>query len=269
MVVFVFGRNGRYKKSQNFFIIQLALADFVLGVTLPYQTYAMVYPKLLRYINLCVLKYTLPLFSMGTSILSLIVLSADRYLAIHRPLTYQDTLNMTQRFLTVSLIWGLAALACFVPSFIWNEGWSKGDVGECDLVLILKEEFCIYFMPLCFFGASFIILGLYIRILMTATRQARLIQAQEAGASNNKAKKELKAARTVAMVLGTFYFCWLPFICCLCLQVFLNLQHNTTVILIRGFVVFLAQFNSGMNPVIYAFRMAEFRQQVRKMLSLN
>ena len=99
LVVFLFGRNGRYKKSHNYFIIQLALADFFLGVSLPYQTYNMAYPEVVRQINLCFLGYVLPLFSMGTSIFSLIVLSADRYLAIHRPLTYQDTLTSTFDFL--------------------------------------------------------------------------------------------------------------------------------------------------------------------------
>ena len=53
-------------------------------------------------------------------------------------------------------------------------------MGECDLVHVLKDEYCVYVLLPSFFGAAFIILGLYIRILMTATRLVRLIQAQEA-----------------------------------------------------------------------------------------
>ena len=267
IVMFYFGRKGRYNISQNFFIIQLALADLILGVTILSLIPAVLNPQIQRNLTVCLLKYTLPMYSMGSSIVSLLCLSGDRYMAIHRPMTYKDTMTFTQRCISLAGIWGLSTCVCFLLPFFWNEGWNRGDDRECTFMLIMKDEFSIYFIFPCSFTSAFILFWFYARIFMTAARQARQIQAQETVIPRNQIKKELKATKTVAMVLGIFYLCWLPNISCLSIQVILKLHHNQSVNAFRTFLVFLAQFNSAMNPIIYNFRMPKFRQEVKKLFS--
>ena len=265
-VMFIFGRNGQFRLSQNFFIIQLALADFMLGITMPFITATMVYPKMLRDVHLCILRYASPLLSMATSIFSLLILTLDRYLAIHIPLVYSNSLTTIQRATVSIAIWGVSITSTVIPFFIWNEGWSRSEIGHCDLVLICKDAFCIYFMPGCFFMTSGLILAMYARILFTAVRQANAIHHQEPGTRGKMShiRKEMKAVKTVAMVLCVFFACWLPFILTLISQVLVGKRYDDTVTIIRTFSVLPAHMNSLMNPIIYAFRMELFRTQIKK-----
>ncbi|XP_034242907.1 5-hydroxytryptamine receptor-like [Thrips palmi] len=79
-----------------------------------------------------------------------------------------------------------------------------------------------------------------------------------------EAKRERKAAKTLAIITGAFVVCWLPFFIMallmpLCAQCEIN-PH------LASFFLWLGYFNSTLNPVIYTVFSPEFRQAFKRIL---
>lgn len=79
-----------------------------------------------------------------------------------------------------------------------------------------------------------------------------------------EAKRERKAAKTLAIITGAFVICWLPFFMMalllpLCSSCYINDY-------LASFFLWLGYFNSTLNPVIYTVFSPEFRQAFKRIL---
>ncbi|XP_062549708.1 5-hydroxytryptamine receptor 2A-like [Armigeres subalbatus] len=79
-----------------------------------------------------------------------------------------------------------------------------------------------------------------------------------------EAKRERKAAKTLAIITGAFVVCWLPFfLTALLLPLCESCHINDTV---ESLFLWLGYFNSTLNPVIYTIFSPEFRQAFKRIL---
>lgn len=79
-----------------------------------------------------------------------------------------------------------------------------------------------------------------------------------------EAKRERKAAKTLAIITGAFVICWLPFfIMALLMPLCESCSINDYV---ASFFLWLGYFNSTLNPVIYTIFSPEFRQAFKRIL---
>ncbi|EAT39873.2 AAEL008360-PA, partial [Aedes aegypti] len=79
-----------------------------------------------------------------------------------------------------------------------------------------------------------------------------------------EAKRERKAAKTLAIITGAFVVCWLPFfLTALLLPLCESCYINDTV---ASLFLWLGYFNSTLNPVIYTIFSPEFRQAFKRIL---
>ena len=78
-------------------------------------------------------------------------------------------------------------------------------------------------------------------------------------------KRERKAARTLAVVTGTFLVCWLPFFIHALLRPFCTDRCYFSPLLV-SVINWLGYFNSLLNPIIYTIFNPDFRSAFRKIL---
>lgn len=91
------------------------------------------------------------------------------------------------------------------------------------------------------------------------------VQSKREKKESLEAKRERKAAKTLAIITGAFVMCWLPFFI---LALVMPLCGEACAIseFIMSFSLWLGYFNSTLNPVIYTIFNPEFRQAFKRIL---
>lgn len=106
MVIYVFRRDRRLRRRTNYYIVSLAIADFLVGLLgIPFAILASV--GLPRNLHACLFTVSLLVMLCTTSIFCLVAVSVDRYWAILHPMCYSRNIRTRTaicKYLTFSTI---------------------------------------------------------------------------------------------------------------------------------------------------------------------
>ncbi|KAK5918493.1 hypothetical protein CgunFtcFv8_003255 [Champsocephalus gunnari] len=120
----------------------------------------------------------------------------------------------------------------------------------------------------CVLPPLLIMLGIYIKIFTVARKQLRQIELKCVGNGDSQhhglLQKEIRAAKSLSIIVGLFAVCWLPVHILNCLTLFYDLTQPVHVMYVA---IILSHANSAVNPIIYAYRIQDFRNTFRKILA--
>ncbi|XP_049896573.1 histamine receptor H2b [Epinephelus moara] len=281
LVCLAVGLSRRLWRIANCFVVSLAVTDLLLGLlVLPFSATVE-----LRSGNwplggaLCNIYISLDVMLCTSSILTLLAISVDRYLAISAPLSYSRKVTPLRVTLAMIAIWALSLAVSFVPIHLgWNTAdylvqhldWDMGDEDkegrycqfEWNNNYVLIYTFGTFYLPLL------LMCGMYLCIFRVAREQVRRIQAATPSfartASTAAIAREHKATVTLAAVLGAFVICWFPyftFFTCMGIREKKN-PPNT----LNSVVLWLGYFNSALNPILYPAFNRDFRRAYGELL---
>lgn len=174
------------------------------------------------------------------SIMNLAAVSADRQLAITAPYSYTEYVTSQRAIVVICGVW---AYAVTVAALRYAEFPNNG-------YFHFNATFS-FFVPLSF------LLVMYARIFMVARDQARRIGRNYA--------HEIKAAKTIAVVIGAFVICWLPFFV-LVLGYAYNKHFPVSMKVYKG-IKWMEYLNSCLNPIIYCCLNRTYRRAFQKLFS--
>lgn len=280
----------RLRRMTNFFIISLAVSDlFValghlpLRIDLSVHNNNWCFDKAPGVVTTCAYWIVMDTVFSSASICNLVVISIDRFLAITKPFEYQRRMTKKVGFSLIAFVWVYAMLWGALSLIDWTAdssnnphikvAWSKS-----------KERICgkndrIYYtvaMAVAFFLPLLIVIITYACVFRVAFIQAKAVASLDPTKGKRHILRELKATKTIAVVIGVFIVCWLPsFIvivmslwCEPCFDPFITNRALSYAIRIT-FIFVLPVMNSSLNPLIYTLFNKEFRSAFSRMLCRN
>uniref|UniRef100_A0A3P9HKU7 G-protein coupled receptors family 1 profile domain-containing protein n=1 Tax=Oryzias latipes TaxID=8090 RepID=A0A3P9HKU7_ORYLA len=272
----------------NIILLSLAVSDFLVGLLLlPLEIYRNTTCWYLGEI-MCAVYYYLGCQIPFVSIGNIILISVDRYVAICHPLQYPTRITAVRIKLCVFLCWlwyGLYSIFYIRDQIIHLIKPDKdvSCLGQCSV--IFSQVTGAADLILTFIIPVTAIVVLYMRVFVVAVIQARSMRSHVTFVSIQhpskvKAKRsELKAARTLGVLVFTFLLCFCPltlgvlvitYLSCFCpLYCYTFIYINLTDLSNAYLFIVLFYFNSCLNPVIYTLFYPWFRKAVKLIITLQ
>ncbi|XP_058478931.1 trace amine-associated receptor 8a-like [Solea solea] len=251
----------------NILLLSLGISDFLAGFLIFFQTSAIDGCWFLGDF-MCVLYFVLQYVIVGSSIGTMVLISVDRYVAICDPMHYRTKVSEKRVKMCVCACWGCATLChcVLLRHNLKHPGSLNSCIGEC--VILINNISLVIDMAVSFIGPVIVVVVLYLRIFVVVIAQVRAMRVHIAAGpqqSSVKVKKsEIKAARTLGVVIVAFLLCICPFYCGVVTgeDILLSASSDASILL-------LFYFNSCLNPLIYAFFYPWFRKSVKLIFTLQ
>lgn len=156
----------------NRFVLSLAVSDLLVGCSVPYHMVPHYFPEMNMTKTPCLLRFSLIAFACASSIYNLLLVSADRYVAIVHPLHYSRCMTRKVSLILISLVWTIA-LGLGSCLLYWNH-WNENE-GVCDISLA-PQVYLNYLLAPLFLVVWTVMLVFYIRIVKEAKDHARRLK---------------------------------------------------------------------------------------------
>ncbi|AWP05591.1 putative alpha-1D adrenergic receptor-like [Scophthalmus maximus] len=293
--------NRHLQTVTNFFIVNLAIADLLLSViVLPFSASLEVLGCWVFGRVFCNIWAAVDVLCCTASILSLCLISVDRYIGVKHCLKYPSIMTERKAVAVLLVVWASSTVISVGPLL----GWKEPPPVDDSVCRITEEPgYALFSSLFSFYLPLMVILIMYFRVYVVARRTTKSLEAgvkrerdksmevvlrihcrsvlEDARAASSKSSKnhpfrsslsvrlmkfsrEKRAAKTLAIVVGMFILCWLPFFFFLPMGSFFPaLKPSDTVFKV---IFWLGYFNSCINPIIYPCSSKEFQRAFTRLL---
>lgn len=240
--------NKHLQTVTNFFIVNLAMADLLLSIiVLPFSASLEVLGCWVFGRVFCNIWAAVDVLCCTASILSLCIISIDRYIGVKHCLKYPSIMTERKAVVILVLVWVSSTVISVGPLLGWKE---PPPVDESICRITEEPGYALFSSLFSFYLPLMVILIMYFRVYVVARRTTNSLEAgvkrernksmevvlrihcrsvlQDAQPGSSKSSKnhpfrsslsvrlmkfsrEKKAAKTLAIVVGMFILCWLPF----------------------------------------------------------
>lgn len=237
--------NKHLQTVTNFFIVNLAMADLLLSIiVLPFSASLEVLGCWVFGRVFCNIWAAVDVLCCTASILSLCIISVDRYIGVKHCLKYPCIMTERKAVAILAVVWLLSSVISVGPLLGWKE---PQPVDESICRITEEPGYALFSSLFSFYLPLMVILIMYFRVYVVARRTSSSLEAGMKRERNNstevvlrihcrsvlegprqgssksqpfrsslsvrlmKFSREKKAAKTLAIVVGMFILCWLPF----------------------------------------------------------
>ncbi|KAK1175172.1 alpha-1D adrenergic receptor-like [Acipenser oxyrinchus oxyrinchus] len=291
--------NRHLQTVTNYFIINLAIADLLLSIiVLPFSASLEVLRFWVFGRIFCNIWAAVDVLCCSASIMSLCVISIDRYIGVKYSLKYPTIMTEKKAVVILIVVWVSSMVISIGPLL----GWKEPPPSDASVCSITEEPgYALFSSLFSFYLPLMVILVMYFRIYVVARRTTKSLEAgvkrernkskevvlrihcrsvlEEAAASSKnknhpfrsslsvrllKFSREKKAAKTLAIVVGVFILCWFPFFFVLPFGSFFPALKPSEMVF--KVIFWLGYFNSCVNPIIYPCSSKEFKRAFIRLL---
>ncbi|XP_060944268.1 trace amine-associated receptor 13c-like [Limanda limanda] len=253
----------------NILLLSLAVSDLLVGLLLMPGEVLRKWSCWFLGDLLCSLYNYVSFIVTSTSVGDMVLISVDRYVAVCDPLRYGSRVTEGRVKVCVCACW---LFSVFYSSLLVKDELLRPDrfnscLGEC--LIVIGYVAGVVDLVVTFVVPVTVILVLYTRVFVVAVAQARAMRCHvtavtlQLHVSVSSRRSELKAARTLGVLVLVFLSCFCPYYgVALAGEQLLNSSSGF-------FVLFLFYFNSCLNPLVYALFYPWFRKAATLILNLQ
>ena len=264
LVFVVVAKNSQLREPGSYYITTLAIADFLISViSMPVWTmfttlgYWPLDPIWCGVWNVC--DFCLCTISINT----ICVIAIDRYLCLKYTLTYPAKRTGPRMKLALTLTAlisiGLYSPATFAAHMYYQD---TADPNDCILNYTASLPFTICSTSLSIFIPMAVTLIMYTLILRIARKIAKeTVNVQQDAQDKKKRRDDLKAIKTIGVLLLVYIVCWFPVgVALLDSSAFPGATSQWFIFVAYWF----GYLNSTLNPICYAIGNPTFRETLRR-----
>ena len=275
MVLYVFARNRHMRTPTNAFLGNLAVCDLmVVCMCMPFAIAIEVYYNWIYGDIMCKVVNFVQGLSVTSSILTLAVISAERFYAIKCPFKARTFQSKKRIYKIIGVIWFSSAILVLPVVFVRRQK-------ETEKILTISLCACVEHWPfrwmkhlynftllfLLYLGpVLFIVVG-YLHIGLNLWRHDSLLHVNRSGRPSDGMRHALTGRRRVAKMLFVmallFAVSWLPMhIMSIMLDYLPEEYYKDRGLVLRqvySYLVWLAHANSSVNPVCYCIMSQSFK----------
>ncbi|XP_077998855.1 alpha-1A adrenergic receptor-like [Glandiceps talaboti] len=283
-------RSRHLRTTSNALVLCLSGADVLVStVNMPVTIVTIINEDWVFSDTLCVCLGFINMVTFITSVMSLGLISINRYVLIVHPQKFKNIYNRRSILFMVQGVWLLSALLGSPPLFGWAEYAYLHGQSFCFCRWKSSISYTFFMVGTCFGGPCSVMTFSYARILMEVRRSRRRVTDEDATkvedrnhlsvptvagaiaskkARTNRQRKrreeELKLTKSFLVVIFVFIISWLPF----CVTMFWSVFSDQPVPRpVDMTTLLLGYFNSCCNPIIYGIMNKRFRQGYIQLLS--
>uniref|UniRef100_A0A3B3E1L2 G protein-coupled receptor 119 n=2 Tax=Oryzias melastigma TaxID=30732 RepID=A0A3B3E1L2_ORYME len=232
----------------------------------------------------CLLRMAFVTSPCTASIMSMFLISLDRYAAIKMPLHYSLLSGKWTAAGSLLAVWICSFVTGFLPVMVQQLQARTTYNGFCAFFSVINDIGMIVLFSTLFFPVLSLFIYMYLDILKIAyTHQRQISRVRQASSRSTTSDQghphylhhhhhlrssdwsHVKALRTVALLVGCFMMLWCPFFVVCIVHILCEscrLKH-----VLENYLWLLGLSNSLINPLVYAFWQREVRLQLASMFS--
>lgn len=264
----------QWQTPSGLFIANLALTDLLVGsFLLPFGIPTILSGDWESGRILCVLNGFTNQCLSSVAVLTLAMVSLDRYFAIIHSIKYHQIMTLRRTFIAIISVWSFGILSAILPLAGWGQYVFAPGISLCVTDFKTSRSFTFFVFIVVFAIPLNAIFFIYIQIFRAVRKQLKAIRLTAVHPSNqensnnakqsllHKFKKEAKAALTMFIIIGVFVVCMTPF------TVFnLYCLHTGFRSNFGDFITSKAAYiNAIFNPLIYGVMNKVFRRGYYKL----
>uniref|UniRef100_A0A8C2EDC0 Relaxin family peptide receptor 3.3a2 n=1 Tax=Cyprinus carpio TaxID=7962 RepID=A0A8C2EDC0_CYPCA len=256
-------RQGRKKSIINFYVINLAVTDFQFVLTLPFWAVDTALDFSWPFGNaMCKIILSVTVMNMYASVFFLTAMSITRYWSVASALKIPSRKKSVSVKWVCAVLWILATVAT-APTSIFST-----------VTVVAGEKLCLLKFPdgqdwLALYHLQKIVIAFILPMFILSVCYLLLLRFIRKRGINTRQRRRSKVAKSVTVVVLSFFICWMPnhAITLWGVLVKLNAVHwDKTYYMVHTYVfpvtVCLAHTNSCLNPVLYCLMRREFRKML-------
>ena len=256
ITIYVLRKISSLPKPVRILLLSLAVSDLAVGLivqplaiaTLVTQNneYTFQFEKASEVFGIC---FT------AASFLNITALGADRFLAIHLHLRYQELVTHRRIVTAVIMIWVFSATVSLFD--LW------------DRMITAAQATLLAIVIVCFISATFFYFKIYLTV-RHLTSQIHTLQVQQASqnveSTLQNTASQRKSAIATFYVYIVFLLCYLPRYSIYFANMVSSHEPSVAEEILIIYAVALVHLNSSLNPLIYAWKMRPIRHAIMEIL---
>ncbi|XP_016409190.1 muscarinic acetylcholine receptor M3-like [Sinocyclocheilus rhinocerous] len=195
LVMISFRVNPLLRTVSNYFLLSLAVADFILGAVSMnlYTTYILIGQWTLGHLA-CDVWLTVDYVASNASVMNLLAISVDRYLSVMRPLTYRATRTPRRAAVLITLAWTVSFVLWAPAILFWQYivGQRTVPEGECSVQFLSQPVITFGTAIAAFYLPVSVMVALYWRVYRETEKRSQQLAgliASQGGRTGNASQR--------------------------------------------------------------------------------